>query len=94
MTRYLTVAAGFALIAGIACAQDVQTTTESHAKSKTTAMKKGGESYEWSVDTTTVKVPVHPTVTEKETTTTTTSAPVPPPVVSRQTTTTTTTGPQ
>jgi hypothetical protein len=85
--------AGLAMIAGFAVAQQVQTTTESHAKSQTTATKKGGESYEWSVDTTTTKVPVHPTVTERTTTTTTTApAPVaPPPVVNEHTSTTTTT---
>jgi hypothetical protein len=83
--------AGFAMIAGFAVAQEVQTTTDSHAQTTTTPTKKGGEAYEWSVDTTTTKVPVHPTVTEKTTTTTTAPVPVAPPVVNEHTSTTTTT---
>ncbi len=91
MIRNLALAtAGFAMIAGLAGAQEVQTTTDSHAQTTTTPMKKGGESYEWSVDTTTTKVPVHPQVVER--TTTTTTAPVaPPPVVNEHTSTSTTT---
>jgi len=90
MIRDLALAtAGFAMVAGFAVAQDVQTTTESHAQTTTTPVGKGKEAYEWSVDTTTTKVPVHPTVVEK-TTVVNTPAP-PPPVVHEHTSTTTTT---
>lgn len=93
MFRNLALAtAGLAMIAGFATAQEVQTTTESHAQSSTRPVNKHQEAYEWSVDTTTTKVPVHPTVTEKTTTTTTAPVPVaPPPVVNEHTSTTTTT---
>lgn len=88
--------AAFAMVAGFAAAQETETTTTTHATSSTTAnpdvgmagKKKPKEAYEWSVDTTTTKVPVHPTVVEKTTTTTNV---VPPPVVSEHTSTTTTT---
>jgi hypothetical protein len=91
MIRNLALAtAGLAMIAGFAAAQEVQTTTESHAQTTTTPVNKHQEAYEWSVDTTTTKVPVHPTVTEK-TTTTTAPLPVAPPVVNEHTSTTTTT---
>jgi hypothetical protein len=91
MIRNLALAtAGFAMIAGFAVAQDVQTTTETHAQSSTTPVKKGQEAYQWSVDTTTTKVPVHPTVVEKSTTVVNEPAP-PPPVVHEHTNTTTTT---
>jgi hypothetical protein len=87
MIRNLALAtAGFAMIAGFAVAQDVQTTTESHAQTTTTPVSKGKEAYEWSVDTTTTKVPVHPTVVEK-----TTVVNAPAPVVHEHTNTTTTT---
>ncbi len=93
MIRNLALAtAGFAMIAGFAVAQDVQTTTESHAQTTTTPVSKGKEAYEWSVDTTTTKVPVHPTVVEK---TTVVNEPAPPPAVIQEhksSTTTTTTG--
>ncbi len=94
MIRSLALAtAGFAMIAGFAVAQDVQSTTESHAQTTTTPVGKGKEAYEWSVDTTTTKVPVHPTVVEKSTTVVNEPAP-PPPVIQehKSTTTTTTTG--
>lgn len=91
-TLALTTAA-LAMTAGFAVAQEAQTTTETHATSSTVTnpnAKKGqpAEEYQWSVDTTTTKVPVHPTVVEKQTTTTTVA---PPPVVDRRTSTTTTT---
>jgi hypothetical protein len=89
MIRNLAFAtAGFAMIAGFAVAQDVQTTTESHAQTTTTPVSKGKEAYEWSVDTTTTKVPVHPTVIEK---TTVVNEPAPPPPVVHEHTNTTTT---
>jgi hypothetical protein len=85
--------AALSMVAGFAVAQETETTTESHATNSTTVhpdAKKGqpAEEYQWSVDTTTTKVPVHPTVVEKQTTTTTVA---PPPVVDRRTTVTTTT---
>ncbi|MDB5396421.1 MAG: hypothetical protein JWM91_3927 [Rhodospirillales bacterium] len=90
--------AAFTMAGGFAMAQQTETTTATHATSSTSAASdaqglaasraKPGESYEWSVDTTTTKVPVHPTVTEKTTTTTNV---VPPAVVNRHTSTTTTT---
>jgi hypothetical protein len=86
------------MMAGMAVAQGNETTTQTHATTETSAAAdaqalaasraRPGESYEWSVDTTTTKVPVHPTVIEK--TTTTTDA-VPPPMVNQHTNTTTTT---
>jgi hypothetical protein len=91
MIRNLALAtAGFAMIAGFAMAQEVQTTTDTHAQSSTTPVSKSKEAYEWSVDTTTTKVPVHPTVVEKSTTVVTTPV-TPPPVVQEHSTTTTTT---
>jgi len=93
MTRTLALTmAALAMTAGFAVAQEVQTTTESHATNQTTVhpdAKKGqpAEEYQWSVDTTTTKVPVHPTVVEKTTTTTNVT---PPPVVHEHTSTTTT----
>ncbi len=97
MRMLIAGAAVLALSAGMALAQETQTTTTEHATGSTQVgnpstnrTAKGGESYQWSVDTTTTKVPVHPTETEK-TTTTTTAAPNPPPVVHRKETTTTTT---
>jgi hypothetical protein len=95
----LTMAAGFAV-----AQQVQQTTTSSQsvatpgapdinaqaadAQARARAQAKPGEAYEWSVDSTTTKVPVHPTVVEKTTTTTNVA---PPPVVNRHTSTTTTT---
>jgi hypothetical protein len=91
MIRNLALAtAGFAMIAGFAVAQDVQTTTDSHAQSSTTPVKKGQEAYQWSVDTTTTKVPVHPTVVEKSTTVVNTPVAPPAPVIQQHTSTTTT----
>jgi hypothetical protein len=60
------------------------------AQAQARAQAKPGEAYEWSADSTTVRVPVRPTVVEK--TTTTNVAPAP--VVNHHTssTTTTTTG--
>lgn len=58
------------------------------AAAKARAQAKPGEEYEWSVDSTTTRVPVHPTVTER---TTTTNVAAPPPVEHRHTQTTTTT---
>jgi hypothetical protein len=103
-----TATALFALTAGLAIAQDVQTTTSSQAvtttpgapdinaqaaqaQARAAAMAKPGEAYEWSVDSTTTHVPVHPTVVEKTTTTNVAPAPL---VVQHhsQTTTTTTQG--
>ena len=83
--------AGFAMIAGFAVAQEVQTTTDTHTQNTTTQAKKGQEAYEWSVDTTTTKVPVHPTVVEKSTTVVEAPVAPPPPVVHEHTNTTTTT---
>jgi outer membrane receptor for ferric coprogen and ferric-rhodotorulic acid len=92
MIRNLALAtAGLAMIAGFAAAQDVQTTTDTHAQSSTTPVTKSKEAYEWSVDTTTTKVPVHPTVVEKSTTVVTTPVAPPPPVVQEHSSTTTTT---
>ena len=91
MIRNLALAtAGFTMIAGVALAQDVQTTTDTHAQSTTTPVNKHQEAYEGSVDKTTTRVPVHPTVVEKSTTVVNTPAP-PPPVVHEHTSTTTTT---
>ena len=87
----------FAAIAGFAVAQEAQTTTPgapdinaqaAQAQAQARANAKPGEPYEWSVDSTTVKVPVHPTTIEK--TTTTTNAPQPE-IVNHHTSTTTTT---
>ena len=85
--------AALAVTAGFAVAQETQTTTETHATNSTTVhpdARKGqtAEEYQWSVDTTTTKVPVHPTVVERQTTTTTVA---PPPMVDKRTTVTTTT---
>ena len=63
------------------------------AAAKARAQAKPGEEYQWSVDSTTTHMPVHPTVIEKTTTTNV----APPPVVEHrhtQTTTTTTNGDQ
>jgi len=97
MIRNLAAAtAAFAIVAGFAAAQDTQPTTPgapdinaqaAQAQAQARANAKPGEQYEWSVDSTTVKVPVHPTVVEK---TTTVVAPQPE-VVNRHTSTTTTT---
>ncbi len=99
--------AAFAMIAGFAAAQEAQTTTSTQATTTTgapdinvqaaqardqaRANAKPGEQYEWSVDSTTVKTPVHPTVIEKTTVVTPQA-----PVVNHHesTTTTTTTGDQ
>jgi hypothetical protein len=101
MIRTLAAAtAAFSMIAGLAMAQDsaainAQATSAAAQKAQAQAYAnaKPGEAYEWSVDSKTVTMPVHPTVTEKVTTTTDVA---PPPVVSRHTseTTTTTTGEQ
>lgn len=98
MIRSLAIAtATFAAIAGFAVAQEAQTTTPgapdinaqaAQAQAQARANAKPGEPYEWSVDSTTVKVPVHPTVIEK---TTTTAAPQPEVVHHHESTTTTTT---
>jgi hypothetical protein len=100
-TSALTMVAGFAV-----AQQVQQTTTSSQsvatpgapdinaqaadAQARARAQTKPGEAYEWSVDSTTTKVPVHPTVVEKTTTTNV----APPAVVNHHTsaTTTTTTG--
>ena len=97
----LTMVAGFAVAQGVQ-----QTTTSSQAvttpgapdinaqaaqaQAQARAQAKPGEQYEWSVDSTTTHVPVHPTVVEKTTTTNV----APPAVVNHHTssTTTTTTG--
>ena len=101
---WLTGAVAAAMVAGVAMAQDVttSTTTEQNASSKTestsTKVKHHPvESYEWSKDTTTeTHSVVHPApqVTEHTTTTTTQPAQVPAVVDKRTTTTTTTTGDQ
>jgi hypothetical protein len=100
MIRNLAIAtATFAAIAGFAVAQEAQPTTPgapdinaqaAQAQAQARAQAKPGEQYEWSVDSTTTHVPVHPTVVEKTTTTNV----APPPVVQHhsQTTTTTTQG--
>ncbi len=88
--------AAFTALAGFAAAQtesakvnaEVTAAAASKAQAEAHARAKPGESYEWSVDSKTVTVPVHPQVTEKVTTTTNVS---PPPVVSRHTSETTTT---
>jgi hypothetical protein len=97
----LTMVAGFAVAQEVQ-----QTTTSSQAvttpgapdinaqaadaQARAHAQAKPGEAYEWSADSTTVRVPVHPTVVEKTTTTNV----APPAVVNHHTsaTTTTTTG--
>ena len=90
MMRNLALAtAGLTMMAGMAVAQDVQTTTDTHAQETTTPVNKHQEAYEWSVDKTTTTVPVHPTVVEKSTTVVNT--PAPPPVVEEHKSTTTTT---
>jgi len=58
------------------------------AQAKARAQAKPGEEYQWSVDSTTTRVPVHPTVIEK---TTTTNVAPPPAVEHRHTQETTTT---
>jgi hypothetical protein len=94
----LTMAAGFAMAQEAqqttTSSQAVTTTPgapdinaqSAQAAAKARAQAKPGEEYEWSVDSTTTRVPVHPTVTEKTTTTV-----APPPVEHRHTQTTTTT---
>jgi hypothetical protein len=101
MIRNLAIAtATFAAIAGFAVAQEAQPTTPgapdinaqaAQAQAQARAQAKPGEQYEWSVDSATTHVPVHPTVVEK---TTTTNVAPPPQVVQHhsQTTTTTTQG--
>jgi hypothetical protein len=95
----LTMVAGFAMAQEVQ-----QTTTSSQAvttpgapdinaqaadaQARARAQTKPGEQYEWSVDSTTTHVPVHPTVVEK---TTTTNVATPPAVVNRHTSATTTT---
>ena len=102
MLRNFILAAGaLTMAAGFAMAQQAQQTTTpgapdvnaqaADAQARARAQAKPGEEYEWSVDSTTTRVPVHPTVIEKSTTTNVT----PPPAVEHrhtQTTTTTTQG--
>ena len=96
MIRNLAIAtATFAAIAGFAVAQDVQSTTSSQSTVSTTpdinaqaadaqararANAKPGEAYEWSVDSSTTRVPAPrpvvvapPAVTEHHTSSTTTT---------------------
>ena len=101
MLRSFVLAAGaLTMAAGFAMAQEAQQTTtpgapdinqlNADAAAKARANAKPGEEYEWSVDSTTTRVPVHPTVVEKQTTVV-----APPPAVEHrhtQTTTTTTQG--
>jgi hypothetical protein len=101
MFKNLALAAGaLTMVAGFAVAQEAQPTTPgapdinaqaAQAQAQARAQAKPGEQYEWSVDSTTTHVPVHPTVVEK---TTTTNVAPPPQVVQHhsQTTTTTTQG--
>ena len=103
MLRNFVLAAGaLTMVAGFAMAQEAQQTTpgapdinqlNADAAAKARAQAKPGEEYEWSVDSTTTHVPVHPKVIEK---TTTTNVAPPPAVEHRhtQTTTTTTNGDQ
>ena len=98
----LTMVAGFAMAQQATTSTQAQTTTpgapdinqlNADAAAKARAQAKPGEEYEWSVDSTTTHVPLHPKVIEKTTTTNV----APPPVVEHrhtQTTTTTTNGDQ
>ena len=98
MLRSFVLAAGaLTMVAGLAMAQEAQQTTpgapdinqlNADAAAKARAQAKPGEEYEWSVDSTTTHVPVHPKVIEK---TTTTNVAPPPAVEHRHTQTTTTT---
>ena len=98
MFKNLALAAGaLTMVAGFAVAQEAQPTTPgapdinaqaAQAQAQARAQAKPGEQYEWSVDSTTTHVPVHPTVVEK---TTTTNVAPPPAVEHRHTQTTTTT---
>ena len=102
MLRNFVLATGaLTMVAGFAMAQQAQQPTTpgapdinaqaAEAQARARAQAKPGEEYEWSVDSTTTHVPVHPTVIEKSTTTNV----APPPVVEHrhtQTTTTTTQG--
>jgi len=104
MLRNFVLAAGaLTMVAGFAMAQEAQQATtpgapdinqlNADAAAKARAQAKPGEEYEWSVDSTTTHVPVHPKVIEKTTTTNV----APPPVIEHrhtQTTTTTTNGDQ
>lgn len=100
MFKNLALATGaLTMVAGFAAAQDVQSSTSTQstvtapdinaqaaeAQARARAQAKPGEQYEWSVDNTTVHMPVHPTVVEKTTTTN-----VAPPAVDHHTSTTTT----
>jgi hypothetical protein len=98
----LTMVAGFAMAQQATTSTQVQTTTpgapdinqlNADAAAKARAQAKPGEEYEWSVDSTTTHVPLHPKVIEK---TITTNVAPPPAVEHRhtQTTTTTTNGDQ
>ena len=103
MLRNFVLAAGaLTMVAGFAMAQQATTSTEAQtttpgapdinqlnadAAAKARAQAKQGEEYEWSVDSTTTRVPVHPKVIERSTTTNV----APPPMEHRHTQTTTTT---
>jgi hypothetical protein len=101
----LTMVAGFAVAQEVqqtTTSTHAQTTTPgapdinaqaADAQARARAQAKPGEEYEWSVDSTTTRVPVHPKVIER---TTTTNVAPPPAVEHRhtQTTTTTTNGDQ
>jgi hypothetical protein len=101
MRNLALMTAAFGTMAGFAMAQtdsatvnaDATAAAASKAQAHAYANAKPGETYEWAVDSKTVTVPVHPTVTEKVTTTTNVA---PPPLVKHHTseTTTTTTGDQ
>lgn len=101
LQKLLAGAVAFAMTTGFALAQDTETTSTSHAAGSTTTgsqpastgkkAKSGSESYEYSVDSTTVTGPVaRPPSTVEKTTTTTTTA-LPPPMVKDTTKTTSTT---
>jgi len=98
-TGALTMVAGFAMAQEVqqttTSSQAVTTTPgapdvnaqAAEAQARARAQAKPGEEYEWSVDSTTTHVPVHPTVIEKSTTTNV----APPAMEHRHTQTTTTT---
>jgi hypothetical protein len=81
--QILTASVAFALMTSFASAQDEQTTSSTHSTASVTKTvgnhKTPAESYEYSTESTTVKVPVAPppVTVEKSTTTTTTALPTP-----------------